>query len=174
MTRPLSPEKKFLSVGDVSQRMGIAISALHFYEREGLITAHRSAGNQRRYPRDILRRVAVIKTAQRVGIPLAEIRDTLAQLPDGRAPNAEDWAHLSMRWRMQLNERISHLEQLRDQLDGCIGCGCLSLAQCPLRNPGDILGQEMVGAVRFQSESEIDQGQDQWAGPEAPAHDQSE
>ena len=92
MTQPLSPDKKVLSVGDVAARAGVAISTLHFYEREGLITAQRNAANQRRYPRDILRRVAVIKTAQRVGIPLAEIRNTLAQLPNGRTPTAKDWA----------------------------------------------------------------------------------
>nr|WP_286086957.1 redox-sensitive transcriptional activator SoxR [Halomonas sp. S3-1-1] len=154
----MNPEKRFLSVGDVAQRLDIAVSALHFYEREGLITAYRSAGNQRRYTRDILRRVAVIKTAQRVGIPLAEIRDALAQLPNGRAPDSDDWAQLSARWRTQLDERISHLERLRDQLDDCIGCGCLSLAQCPLRNPGDILGQNVAGAARFQTKADVDQG----------------
>lgn len=154
MTRLLKPEKKVLSVGDVASRAGVAISTLHFYEREGLITAHRSAGNQRRYPRDILRRVAVIKTAQRVGIPLAEIRDTLAALPNGRTPTAHDWAALSAQWRTHLDERIHHLKQLRDQLDGCIGCGCLSLTECPLRNPDDVLGQNAVGAARFQTDSQ--------------------
>lgn len=152
MTRFLDPEKKTLSVGDVAHRAGVAISTLHFYEREGLISAWRNAGNQRRYPRDILRRVAVIKTAQRVGIPLAEIREALAALPDGRTPTADDWAKLSASWKAQLDERIQHLKQLRDQLDGCIGCGCLSLTECPLRNPDDVLGQNAVGPARFQSD----------------------
>lgn len=148
--KTLDPTKQVLSVGDVANRCGVAISTLHFYERQGLIQAGRNAGNQRRYRRDVLRRVAVIKTAQRVGIPLAEIRQTLANLPDSRTPNARDWAKLSAQWRSSLDERITHLTQLRDQLDGCIGCGCLSLTACPLRNPGDVLGHQGEGARRFE------------------------
>ena len=147
----LSPTKQVLSVGDVAMRCGVAVSTLHFYEREGLIEAGRNAGNQRRYRRDVLRRVAVIKTAQRVGIPLAEIRETLANLPDNRTPNAKDWAQLSAQWRASLDERITQLTQLRDQLDGCIGCGCLSLTACPLRNPDDVLGQQGDGPRRFET-----------------------
>jgi MerR family transcriptional regulator, redox-sensitive transcriptional activator SoxR len=134
-----------LSVGQVAARSGVAVTALHFYEAEGLIKSHRNAGNHRRYPRDVLRRIAVIKVAQRLGIPLASIRDALRVLPDGRTPTAEDWSRLSARWRTDLDARIQRLTGLRDQLDGCIGCGCLSLGSCPLRNPWDVLGEQGPG-----------------------------
>ena len=117
----------------------MAVSALHFWESKGLIRSHRNDGNQRRYARDVLRRVAVIKVAQRVGVPLAAIGEALDALPDGRTPTAEDWARLSARWQAELDARIQQLVRLRDQLDGCIGCGCLSMGACPLRNPGDEL-----------------------------------
>lgn len=126
-----------LTIGEVVARSGVAASALHFYERHGLIHSGRTAGNQRRYARDVLRRIAVIKVAQRTGIPLASIREALSALPDGRTPTAADWKRLSRRWRAELDARIARLVHLRDDLDGCIGCGCLSLRQCPLRNPGD-------------------------------------
>lgn len=135
-----------LSVGELAKRAGVAVSALHFYESKGLIGSCRNAGNQRRYPREALRRVAVIKVAQRVGIPLSEIAEALNSLPSGHNPTAADWARLSARWRDDLDERIAKLVLLRDQLDGCIGCGCLSMEACPLRNPGDCLGQEGPGA----------------------------
>jgi MerR family redox-sensitive transcriptional activator SoxR len=134
-----------LSVGEVAVRSGIAVSALHFYEAQGLIGSGRTSGNQRRYARDVLRRVAVIKVAQRVGIPLAEIRDALGALPEGRTPTSADWSALSARWRTDLDARIDRLTRLRDQLDGCIGCGCLSIDRCPLRNPGDVLATEGPG-----------------------------
>lgn len=134
-----------LSVGEVARRSGVAISALHFYEAKGLITSRRNAGNQRRFSRDVLRRVAVIKVAQNTGIPLAEIRDALDRLPRQRTPNARDWRKLSAAWKQQLDARIARLTALRDQLDGCIGCGCLSLQACPLRNPDDHLGNEGSG-----------------------------
>jgi len=134
-----------LSVGEVARRSGVAVSTLHFYETKGLIRSLRTDGNQRRYPRGILRRVAVIKVAQRTGIPLASIQQALARLPDGRAPTAEDWAALSAAWRGELDDRIRRLSQLRDQLDDCIGCGCLSLKACPLRNPHDVLGAQGSG-----------------------------
>jgi MerR family redox-sensitive transcriptional activator SoxR len=134
-----------LSVGEVAKRSGVAVSTLHFYEAKGLIRSLRTEGNQRRYARGVLRRVAVIKVAQRTGIPLATIQAALARLPDGRAPTAEDWAELSRVWRAELDERIRKLGQLRDQLDDCIGCGCLSLKTCPLRNPQDVLGAEGAG-----------------------------
>ena len=134
-----------LSVGEVAARSGAAVSTLHFYEAEGLITSWRNSGNQRRFAREVLRRVAVIKVAQRTGIPLAEIREALATLPERRTPTAADWKKLSARWREQLNDRIARLARLRDQLDGCIGCGCLSLESCPLRNPWDCLGVEGPG-----------------------------
>ncbi|WP_101674311.1 redox-sensitive transcriptional activator SoxR [Alloalcanivorax mobilis] len=136
---------KELSVGEVARRSGVAVSALHFYESKGLIQSRRNNGNQRRYHRGVLRRVALIKVAQRTGIPLAEIADALNELPDGRAPTARDWQRLSRRWRGDLNRRIEQLTRLRDQLDGCIGCGCLSMEACPLRNPWDQLGDEGPG-----------------------------
>ena len=134
-----------LTVGEVAARSGVAVSTLHFYEAEGLISSWRNEGNQRRYAREVLRRVAVIKVAQRTGIPLAEIRKALATLPEKRTPTAQDWEKLSARWRAQLNDRIERLMRLRDQLDGCIGCGCLSLLACPLRNPWDRLAAEGPG-----------------------------
>ena len=134
-----------LSVGEVAARTGVAVSALHFYEASGLIRSRRSAGNQRRYPREVLRRVAIIKVAQRTGIPLAEIQRALSSLPEGRTPTANDWKKLSSRWREDLDERIARLTRLRDQMDGCIGCGCLSLKNCPLRNPMDEVGEQGPG-----------------------------
>lgn len=137
---------KELSVGQLAARSGVAVTALHFYESKGLIKSNRNAGNQRRYPRDVLRRVVVIKIAQRLGIPLATIGAALQTLPDGRTPNARDWERLSARWREDLDERINKLLLLRDKLNGCIGCGCLSMEACPLRNQGDKLGEYGPGA----------------------------
>ena len=130
-----------LSVGEVAARSGLAVSAIHFYEKRGLIKSTRTGGNQRRYAREVLRRVAVIKVAQRLGMPLATIRDALAALPRGRTPTAGDWRKISSMWRESLDERIATLTHLRDNLSGCIGCGCLSLKVCPLRNPGDALAE---------------------------------
>jgi len=136
---------KALTVGEVAKRSGVAVSALHFYESKGLIKSSRTQGNQRRYPREILRRVAVIKVAQRVGIPLHEIRDALMTLPEGRTPTLADWELMSSKWRTDLDDRIGRLTRLRDQLAGCIGCGCLSIAACPLRNPYDVLSEQGPG-----------------------------
>ena len=136
---------KALTVGEVAERSGVAVSALHFYEKKGLIQSSRSAGNQRRYHRDVLRRVAVIKVAQRIGIPLAEIAEALAELPDGRSPTARDWKRMSAKWRIHLNERINDLTVLRGQLNECIGCGCLSIKACRLRNPFDSLSEKGPG-----------------------------
>jgi MerR family redox-sensitive transcriptional activator SoxR len=135
-----------LTVGQLSARSGVAVSALHFYEAQGLISSRRTAGNQRRYPRAMLRRVAFIRASQRVGIPLSRIKDALDGLPSNRTPTRADWALLSARWRADLDERISQLQRLRDRLTGCIGCGCLSLGSCRLVNPGDALGNEGPGA----------------------------
>jgi MerR family redox-sensitive transcriptional activator SoxR len=137
---------KELTVGQVAARSGVTVSAIHFYESKGLISSWRSAGNQRRYRREVLRRVALLKVAQRIGIPLAEIGQALRQLPDGRAPTAEDWARLSQNWKDQLNRRIEILTLLRERLTGCIGCGCLSMKVCPLRNPQDKLAAMGPGA----------------------------
>jgi len=112
-----------LSVGQVAQRSGVAVSALHFYEKKGLIKSVRTNGNQRRYPRDVLRRVAVIRVAQRTGVPLATIREAMAALPSDRPPTAAEWKKLSASWKDELNRRIKRLTELRDQLGGCIGCG---------------------------------------------------
>lgn len=122
------------------------MSALHFYEAKGLISSRRTSGNQRRYSRDALRRVAFVRAAQRVGIPLATIRNALAELPEERTPNREDWARLSHAWRSELDERIEQLGRLRDHLTDCIGCGCLSLENCVLSNPGDISGERITGS----------------------------
>ena len=134
-----------LTVGEVSQRSGVAVSALHFYEAKGLLASHRTGGNQRRYPRSVLRRVAVIRVAQRTGVPLATIRQALAALPEDRVPTAADWNRLSARWKAELNDRIARLTELRDKLGGCIGCGCMSLKVCPLRNPLDALSRDGTG-----------------------------
>ncbi len=127
----------FLSIGAVAERTGVAPSAIRFYETERLITAERSAGGQRRFPRDVLRRIAFIRVAQRVGLRLDEIREALDGLPTGRTPDHSDWAALSASWRPRLDEQIMVLVGLRDQLDSCIGCGCLSLQNCALYNPDD-------------------------------------
>jgi MerR family redox-sensitive transcriptional activator SoxR len=139
-------KSKLLTPGELSARSGVAISALHFYEREGLIDSRRTTGNQRRYSRDSLRRVAFIRTSQRVGVPLSEIRGALATLPAGRTPTKRDWARLSRRWRVDLDHRIAQLQKLRDTLDECIGCGCLSLKSCALNNTEDHLAEEGSGA----------------------------
>jgi MerR family redox-sensitive transcriptional activator SoxR len=142
---PSQELRPVLSVGEVAARSGLAVSAIHFYEKRGLIRSARSGGNQRRYPREVLRRVAVIKAAQRIGIPLAAIREALGALPRGRTPTAGDWKKLSSVWRELLDERIEQLTRLRSSLSECIGCGCLSLKACPLRNPGDALAEEGCG-----------------------------
>lgn len=136
---------ELLTIGDLAARSGVAPSALRFYEREGLIRATRTSGNQRRYQRAELRRVAFIKVSQQVGISLDEIRSALHSLPDGRTPTKADWARLSAHWRKELDSRIALMERLRDQLTGCIGCGCLSLKRCTLYNPDDRRAAEGPG-----------------------------
>lgn len=138
-----------LTVGQLAERSGVAVSALHFYESKGLISSRRTPGNQRRFTRDTLRRVSFIRVAQRVGIPLSEIREALATLPEERTPTVEDWARLSEMWRGELDARIRQLERLRDDLTDCIGCGCLSISKCALANPGDRLGDEGPGPRRL-------------------------
>jgi MerR family transcriptional regulator, redox-sensitive transcriptional activator SoxR len=138
-----------LTPGEMSLRSGVAVSALHFYEREGLISSRRTSGNQRRYARDTLRRVAFIRMSQRLGIPLGRIREALAMLPTGRVATSKDWARLSAGWRDDLDERILHLQRLRDNLAGCIGCGCMSLKTCALSNPDDLLGERGPGPANL-------------------------
>jgi len=130
-------EVKRLSIGAVAARAGVATSALRFYEEQGLIASERTPSGHRQYHADVLRRVAFIQAAQRVGLSLSEIREALATLPDNRTPNRKDWSRLSQSWRSRLDGEIAWLERLRDDLDGCIGCGCLSLSACALYNPGD-------------------------------------
>jgi len=144
MTDP-DPTPSWLTIGQLAERSGVATSALRFYEAEGLLEATRTSGNQRRYPRAALRRVAVIRAAQTLGVPLAEVRDVLTTLPDGRTPNKRDWDRLSRNWRRRLDARIDELQRLRNQLTGCIGCGCLSLANCALFNPQDQLAARGPG-----------------------------
>lgn len=134
-----------LSVGELAKRSGVAVSTIHFYEAKGLIQGWRNAGNQRRYSRKTLRRVAFIKVAQRAGIPLAAIHQQLAPYPLHMALSKEDWQTLLSGWRSLLEARIADLVQLRDNMTDCIGCGCLSLEVCPLRNPEDALGREGAG-----------------------------
>ncbi|WP_329743038.1 redox-sensitive transcriptional activator SoxR [Dyella sp. A6] len=151
MGKPSDPAS--LSVGQVAARSGLSVSAIHFYETKGLIRSWRNAGNQRRYRRDVLRRLAVIRVANRTGLPLASIAQALSELPDERTPNVADWKRLSTHWRAELDQRIERLTQLRDELTGCIGCGCLSLKHCPLRNAGDRLGEDGSGPRLLDAES---------------------
>lgn len=134
-----------LSVGDVAKRSGVPVSTIHFYQAEGLISGWRNSGNQRRFPRGVLRRIAFIRVAQRAGVPLGEIQTVLATLPGNHAPTQEDWRRLASGWRAEVDERIRKLTQLRDRFDDCIGCGCLSLEVCPLRNPDDRLAGDGAG-----------------------------
>lgn len=133
-----------LTIGEVARRAGVETSALRFYEAEGLVSSRRTSGNQRRFGRDALRRIAFIRVAQRVGLSLDEVRSALAELPEGRTPTPADWSRLSKRWRSRLDERIRLLEGLRDDLSSCIGCGCLSFKACALYNPSD--GAAALGA----------------------------
>ncbi len=134
-----------LTIGEMSERTGVATSALRYYEREGLIDASRSEGGQRRYARETIRRVSFVRVAQQVGLSLDDIRAALASLPDNRTPSHRDWHRLSTKWRPHLDAQIAMLERLRDRLDGCIGCGCLSLKSCGLLNPDDSAGQRGPG-----------------------------
>lgn len=141
-----------LTVGQVAERSGLAVSALHFYEKKGLIRSHRTAGNQRRYDRDVLRRLAIVRMAQELGIPLSEVADALARVPIGHTPSAEDWRAMSAVWYEKLDRRVTMLIRMRDELNGCIGCGCLSTTSCPLMNAGDRLAEEGSGPRRLLRE----------------------
>jgi MerR family transcriptional regulator, redox-sensitive transcriptional activator SoxR len=138
-------DHELLSIGAVSERTGVAPSALRFYEVEGLIHSSRAESGHRRYPREVLRRVAFIRVAQQVGLTLDEIRSALATLPESRTPTQRDWERLSRSWRPRLDAQIAMLERLRDRLDGCIGCGCLSLKACRLMNPYDEVAERGPG-----------------------------
>jgi MerR family redox-sensitive transcriptional activator SoxR len=136
-----------LAVSEVATRSGFAPSALRFYERTGLIFAERTTGNQRRYERGVLRRLAFIRAARNVGLSLDEVADALASLPEGRTPTRADWTRLSHTWRARLDDQIGALTKLRDGLDSCIGCGCLSLKRCAISNPSDIAAAAGAGAA---------------------------
>ena len=136
-----------LTVGDVAARSGVTVSALHFYERKGLIRSHRTSGNQRRYDRDVLRRVSLIQFAQELGISLAEIGSSLSGLPEGRPASRKDWERLSRTWAVDLDRRIASLQALRQKLADCIGCGCLSIDRCAIFNAEDHLAAQGTGPV---------------------------
>jgi MerR family redox-sensitive transcriptional activator SoxR len=150
----ITPEEftRPLSAGQVATRSGVAVSTVHFYEAKGLVSSWRSSGNQRRYGRDVLRRVAIIKVAQRLGLPLSMIKKAIDSLPGGRTPTANDWKRLSGEWRKELDRRIKLLQRLRGQLDTCIGCGCLSLKVCHLRNPGDTVSERGSGPLLMEED----------------------
>lgn len=138
--------KGWLSVGEVCERSGLTPATLRYYERLGLVTTTRTGGNQRRYPRHVLRRLAFIAAGQRVGLPLAQIGELLTRLPNDRGPSQQDWTHLAGPWRQLVQARIRELQHLEDSLDGCLGCGCLSLTRCSLFNPNDEAAQEGSGS----------------------------
>lgn len=148
-----NPEKKRSegwSVGQVAERCGVTVATLHFYEEKGLIHSVRNRGNQRRYKAEVLRRVSVIKAAQKVGISLESIKQAFASLPDSRTPSQKDWEKLAKKWQADLQERIQYLQNLSDRLTGCIGCGCLSMKNCPIYNTDDKLGKTGQGPVLLE------------------------
>jgi len=147
MSRSIVRPDDLLTVGEVAARSGFATSALRFYEKQGLLAATRTSGGQRRYERNVLRRLAFVRAARNIGLSLDEVKATLATLPGGRTPNKADWARLSRSWRGRLDEQIVALEALRDGLDSCIGCGCLSLRRCAISNPSDFMAGGGPGAV---------------------------
>jgi MerR family transcriptional regulator, redox-sensitive transcriptional activator SoxR len=149
-------EEQELTIGDMSSRTGVAASALRYYEAEGLITAHRAPSGQRRFDLATIRRVSFIRVAQQLGLTLEEIRQALSELPDNRTPNEEDWSRLALAWRPRIDAQIGMLERLRDRLDGCIGCGCLSLKYCQLLNPGDAVGERGPGPRYILDEDFVD------------------
>lgn len=151
--RTAADSSRQLTVGEVARRSGVAVSTLHFYESKGLIASTRTGGNQRRYPALVLRTIAIIKVAQRTGIPLEEIKRALGRYPPNSKLTAAQWGEMSSAWREDLNARIRTLQALRDSLDNCIGCGCLSLEDCPLRNPEDVLGKDGAGARILEGKS---------------------
>lgn len=145
----VEPDVHWLKPGQVAERAGVAVSALHYYESLGLIHSRRTPGGRREYRRDTLRTIAFIRAAQRVGVSLERIKEALDQLPDQRVPTKRDWARISRQWHDDLTRRIEELTALRDRFSDCIGCGCLSLRSCPYSNPDDVLGRDGPGARRF-------------------------
>lgn len=147
----IRPDTLWLKPGQVAERAGVTVPTLHYYESRGLIASRRTNGNRREYRRDTLRLIAFIRTAQRLGVSLEEIKAALDELPDQRVPTTRDWKHISRRWRDELTTRIEEMTALRDNFSNCIGCGCLSLKSCPYSNPDDVLGRAGPGARRFPS-----------------------
>lgn len=145
----------YFSVGKIADRCGVKVSTLHFYEQKGLIRSIRNTANQRLYTKDVLRRIALIKAAQQLGIRLEEIKQALDSLPSRRTPTQQDWNRLSKQWQQQLNQRIASMIKLRDSLTGCIGCGCLSMDNCPLYNPEDRLATQGQGAVILKKDWQL-------------------
>ncbi|MFC0863409.1 redox-sensitive transcriptional activator SoxR [Sphaerimonospora cavernae] len=145
----LEPDAIWLKPGQVAERAGVAVSALHYYESLGLIRSRRTSGNRREYRRDTLRLIAFIRAAQRVGVSLEKIKDALDRLPRERVPTKRDWARLARQWHDDLTARIEELTALRDRFSDCIGCGCLSLRSCPYSNPDDMLGRKGPGPRRL-------------------------
>ncbi|NOI80176.1 redox-sensitive transcriptional activator SoxR [Vibrio tubiashii] len=148
-----------MSVGEVAKRAGVKVSALHFYEQKGLIHSWRNQGNQRRYHRSVLRRIAVIKAAQEVGLTLEEIVHSLEQLPKHQAPNRQQWDRMASGWKEMLEHRILQLKALQDDLGGCIGCGCLSMESCAIYNPQDIRAETFKGKTLLTNPEEWSQGE---------------
>jgi len=144
-------QPRLLKAGEVAQRSGVAVSTLHFYESKGLIGSLRTSGNQRRYTPGVLRYIGIIKVAQRAGIPLDEVKQALGDYDPMVRVSVEQWRKVASRWRNDLDNRIQKLQRLRDEMDGCIGCGCLSLEDCPLRNPEDRLASQGSGARLLES-----------------------
>ncbi|EEX41932.1 redox-sensitive transcriptional activator SoxR [Vibrio sp. Vb2880] len=138
-----------MTVGEVAQRAGVKVSTLHFYEQKGLIHSWRNAGNQRRYHRNVLRRIAVIKAAQMVGLTLDEVAESLADLPKHQAPSRQEWEQMASNWNAMLEHRIAQLKALQSDLGGCIGCGCLSMESCAIYNPQDIRAQTFSEKTRL-------------------------
>ena len=157
-----------LTIGAVAERTGVATSALRYYERRGLISAARSSGGQRQFNREVLRRVAFIRAAQRVGLSLDEIAQAMTSLPQGRTPTRADWARLSASWRPRLDEQIAVLERLRDRLTSCIGCGCLSMRACALQNPGDVAAASGTGPRYVLAEGPLDSKSLRQSGTHSP------
>lgn len=160
---PSSKKLPTWTVGRIAARCGVKVSTMHFYEEKGLIFSWRNNGNQRRYFPDVIRRVSLIKAAQKMGIALGEIKHALDKLPDRRTPTKNDWEKMASVWRDQLNARIRFLEHMRDNVTGCIGCGCLSMDRCPIYNPDDILYEECCGPVLLdrtleQAETKVEKG----------------
>lgn len=154
-----------LTVGEVARRSGVSVATVRFYEDRGLVTSTRTAGNQRRFERHVLRRIAVVRAGQRFGLSLAQVGDALAALPDDRPPTKRDWTRISRSWHALLTARIEAMERVRDGLEGCIGCGCLSLRTCPVYNAGDELAAEGPGARRWPADARGDERADPGAAP---------